>query len=69
MGEYIAIKEYAEKYGVSVSYIRRLISNERLENVRFERGRYYIDADSEYPKDKRIKSGNFIGWRKKAKND
>ena len=60
----ISLIEYAEKHGKDPDNVRKKAANGRFKTAR-KIGRNRV-IDSEEPwRDKRVKSGNYIGWRKK----
>lgn len=58
------VQEYADEHGKSRDEIYRLIRAGRLQVSRIS-GAYVLDLDQEYPKDKRVKTGEYKNWRKK----
>lgn len=60
----ISLIEYAEKHGKDPDNVRKMAAAGRFNTAR-KIGRNWV-IDSEEPwQDKRVKSGNYIGWRKK----
>ena len=60
----ISLIEYAEKHGKDPDNVRKKAAAEQFKTAR-KIGRNWV-IDSEEPwQDKRVKSGNYIGWRKK----
>ena len=60
----ISLIEYAEKHGKDPDNVRKKAANGRFKTAR-KIGRNWV-IDSEEPwQDKRVKSGNYIGSRKK----
>ena len=60
----ISLIEYAEKHGKDPDNVRKKVTAGRCKTAR-KIGRNWV-IDSEEPwQDKRVKSGNYIGWRKK----
>ena len=60
----ISLIEYAEKHGKDPDNVRKMAAAGRFKTSR-KIGRNWV-IDSEEPwQDKRVKSGNYIGWRKK----
>ena len=60
----ISLIEYAEKHGKDPDNVRKKATAGRFKTAR-KIGRNWV-VDSEEPwQDKRVKSGNYIGWRKK----
>ena len=64
MAEYYSVSEYAAIMGKDVGNIRRMLINGDLQGEKIGK-QWVIAKDTVYPKDKRVKSGNYIGWRKK----
>lgn len=58
------IQEYADAHGKSRDEIYRHIRNGRIKAEKVS-GVYVLDLDQEYPKDARMTTGEYIGWRKK----
>ncbi len=60
----ISLVEYAEKHGKDPDNVRKKAAAGQFKTAR-KIGRNWV-IDSEEPwQDKRVKSGNYIGWRKK----
>ena len=60
----ISLMEYAAKHGKDPDNVRKMAAAGRFETAR-KIGRNWV-IDSEEPwQDKRVTSGNYIGWRKK----
>ena len=60
----ISLAQYAEKHGKDPDNIRKKAAAGQFKTAR-KIGRNWV-IDSEEPwQDKRVKSGNYIGWRKK----
>ena len=60
----ISLIEYAEKHGKDRDNVRKKAAAGQFKTAR-KIGRNWV-IDSEEPwQDKRVKSGNYIGWRKK----
>lgn len=64
MNEYISVSEFAEKYGYQTAYVRQMLISGRLNGFKIGK-QWVLTADTEPPKDNRIKSGNYRNWRKK----
>ncbi len=63
---YMTIKEASEKWGVSIRYVNVLCHNGKLPNAQKLGTIWAIPVDTEKPfQDRRIKSGEYKGWRKK----
>ncbi len=66
--EYLTIKETAEKWNISERRIQILCREGRIDGiVKFGRA-WAIPINAKKPDDARIKSGAYVGWRKKTKN-
>ena len=69
MKGFITAKEAAEKWGVSTRSVQALCAEGKIEGAT-KMARVWIIPDSaEYPKDSRIKNGNYINWRKTERED
>ena len=64
MEGYVTAKEAAEKWGVSLRSVQALCAEGRIEGATKMARVWVIPVNSEYPRDSRIKSGNYINWRK-----
>ena len=64
MNEYLSVTQYAEKHGLDVGRVRLLIRDGRIPAIKIG-NQWAIKADTPKPEDNRIKSGKYIGWRKK----
>lgn len=65
MTNYISVTEYAEKYKKDPGNIRRMLIEGRMQGVKIGR-QWAIDENEPYPEDRRVKSGQYAGWRKRA---
>lgn len=65
--EYLSVTQFAEKFGKDVGNIRKLIKAGRIPAIKIG-NQWAIPADAEPPADKRVKSGKYRNWRKKADN-
>lgn len=62
---YITVKEAAEKWEIKERAVQAMCMDGRIPNaIKFGRS-WAIPSDAERPKDKRIISGKYKGWRKK----
>lgn len=66
MGKLISLGEYAAKNGKDPGNLRRLATAGRLPAQKIGK-QWVIDEDAPLPPDKRVKSGEYRGWRKKYK--
>jgi len=64
MSEYISVSQFAEKFKMDVSRVRRLISANRISAVKIG-NQWAIPVDAKPPEDARVKNGKYINWRKK----
>lgn len=64
MEGFVTAKEAAEKWGVSLRSIQALCAEGRIEGATKTARVWVIPAEAEYPRDSRIKNGNYINWRK-----
>lgn len=65
MGEYLTIKETAEKWDVSIRWVQTLCATGKIEGaIKFGRD-WAVPKDAERPDDSRVKSGKYKGWRDK----
>lgn len=58
----IKISDYAAMHGKSVSAIKKHIYRGRIPSTIIN-GTHYIDSETPYPDDKRIKNGKYVGIR------
>lgn len=65
MTNYISVTEYAEKYKKDPGNIRRMLIEGRMQGFKIGK-RWVIDENEPYPEDRRVKSGQYAGWRKRA---
>lgn len=65
MSNYISVTEYAEKYKKDPGNIRRMLIEGRMQGFKIGK-RWVIDENEPYPEDRRVKSGQYTGWRKRA---
>ena len=63
MSDYISVSEYAQKHGMDVGRVRLLISQGRISAIKIGK-QWAIPAAEPRPDDKRIKSGDYVDWRK-----
>lgn len=67
--EYLSLHQTADKWGISVRRMQTLCAGDRIPGA-MKIGSYWaIPADTEKPKDARIKSGKFLGARERQKNE
>ena len=62
--EYISVSQFAEKYDMDTGNVRRLILQGRIPAIKIGK-QWAIKSDVCPPKDKRIKSGKYVNFRKK----
>ncbi len=65
---FIKLSEYAKMHGKSISTVRERVEHGDIPAVR-SGNRWYIDSETPYPTDERIKHGAYIGIRDKIKGD
>ena len=69
MKGFITAKEAAEKWGVSLRSVQALCAEGKIEGAT-KMARVWIIPDTvEYPRDSRIKNGNYINWRKTEREE
>lgn len=66
MGKLISLAEYAARTGKDPGNLRRLAAAGRLPAQKIGK-QWVIDEDAPLPPDKRVKSGEYRGWRDKYK--
>ena len=65
IGDYLSIKEIAEKWEIHPRTVQIMCHEGRIEGVvRFGKS-WAIPKDAKRPKDKRVKTGKYKDWRKK----
>lgn len=69
MEGYITAKEAAKKWGVSLRSVQALCAEGRIEGATKMARVWVIPAEAEYPKDSRIKNGNYVNWRKTEREE
>lgn len=62
----MTIQEYAEHTGRSIYTIRNNVAMGKFKTAKLIEGKWYIDS-SEILKDKRLKDGQYIGWRNRER--
>ena len=63
----ISLIEYAEQHGKEPSGARRLAIAGELKTARKIGRNWVVEHDEPWPGDRRVKSGNYIGQRRKNK--
>lgn len=63
MKGYMTLVEAAEKWNVSPRSINNYCINGRIEGAERAGRLWMIPEDTEKPKDLRVKSGYYVGWR------
>lgn len=61
--ELMSVSEWAKAHNREPSAVRRMLISGRLKGFKVG-NQWVIPADAELPPDGRLKSGNYIGWRK-----
>ena len=64
--EILSAKQAGELWGISARRVAILCSEGRIHGAQLVGRSWVVPADAEKPADARIKSGKFIGARKKA---
>ena len=65
MSEYYSVAEYADKYDKDPSSVRRMLISGKLKGEKLGK-QWVITKGTEYPEDKRLKTGNYKNWRKRS---
>ena len=65
MPEYLSVTQFAKLHGLDTANIRKLIKHGRLPEATKIGSQWCIPADTPKPEDRRVKSGQYRGWRKK----
>lgn len=63
---FLTIKEASEKWSISTRRITTLCVQGRIPGAIKAAGVWLLPIDSEKPSDARLKTGNYVGWRKKT---
>ena len=63
----ISLIEYAKMHGKNRRTVRDMAARGGFMTARKVSRIWLIDSDEQYPPDRRIKSGNYIDWRKKMR--
>ena len=63
--KYLSVTQFCEKYGFDSGNVRRYIASGRIEAVKIG-NQWAIPETAQPPIDKRIKSGNYVNFRKKS---
>ncbi|MGN0369445.1 MAG: nucleotidyltransferase domain-containing protein [Butyrivibrio sp.] len=66
MNEYYTVSQYAEIYGKDPGNIRRMLMRGTLEGEKIG-NQWLIPKGTEYPKDRRIRSGGYRNWRQRVR--
>ena len=64
LDSYMTVNEAAEKWGLSVRWVHSLVQADKVEGAIRKGNMILIPATNEKPVDGRIKTGEYIGWRK-----
>ena len=62
---FMTVKEASKKWGISARRITTLCDKNRIGGAVKASGVWIMPADAKKPKDARIRTGNYIGWREK----
>lgn len=65
MDQYLSVSQWAQLHGKDPRNVRRLIMDGRIPALKVG-SQWVISADVQPPPDKRVKTGKYKGWRKKA---
>lgn len=65
MGPYLSVSQWAKLHGKDPGNVRKLILDGRIPAEKVG-SQWVIAADTQPPPDKRIKTGEYKNWRKKA---
>ncbi|MCQ2523113.1 MAG: nucleotidyltransferase domain-containing protein [Lachnospiraceae bacterium] len=68
MDEYYTVSEYADLTGRDPSHIRRMLIYGKIAGEKLGK-QWIIPKGTEYPKDNRVKSGNYRNWRRKTNDN
>lgn len=64
MKEYISVKEISERWGISSRRVQKMCSEGKIPDVKKVGRKWLIPSEAERPKDNRLKSGEYLNWRK-----
>lgn len=64
MSDLLSVSQWAALHGKDPGNVRRLIAQGRIPAQRVG-NQWAIPADVQPPEDKRVKSGKYVGWRKR----
>ncbi len=65
MNDYLTIRETAEKWGLHPRRVQRMCCEGVIEGVFKFGGVWAIPKEAEKPRDRRVTTGEYRGWRKK----
>lgn len=66
MDSYITVAQAADKWCVSVRTVQTLCANGKIEGASKMANVWIIPEDTDYPSDRRVKTGKYVNWRNKA---
>lgn len=66
MDSYMTAAQAADKWGVSVRTVQTLCSKGKIEGAYKMANVWIIPEDTDYPSDRRVKTGKYVNWRNKA---
>lgn len=69
MDGYLTIKEISKKWNLNIRSVQKMCSNSQIPGASKFGTVWCIPENAEKPKDKRIKSGKYINWRKSKEQD
>lgn len=68
MSDLLSVSQWAALHGKDPGNVRRLIAQGRIPAQRVG-NQWAISADVQPPEDKRVKSGKYVGWRKRNESE
>lgn len=67
IGDYMSVNEAAEKWDLTIRMVQKLCADDRIEGVKRFGKSWAIPINAERPIDRRIRNGNWIGYRNRQK--
>lgn len=67
--DYISAAQAAEQWGITIKRVQVLCKENRISGVERIGRTWLIPKDAEKPKDARIKSGAYVGFRHRKKKE
>ena len=68
IGNYMSVKEASEKWELTNRMVQKMCSDGRIEGVIKFGKSWAIPESAEKPIDKRVRNGDWIGYRKRREN-